>query len=493
MVLDLLHDGLTELDADGRAQPAAGGLVDPGRAAPDVALRPRPGGHLLERPPGHRRRRRGLARARIAGGRRLARGPPAGGRSSASAPTSTAPRRTSPGCGRVDATTVEVALDVAAGVAPRAPRRTGLRRDRRARPHRRPTVATRRASTSPGLARRRRRRGRAACRWSAGRAALAHLDGVELRAVRGPGGGLRRVRGRRRRLGPRARRPVRRPRWTSYGADAFAPFQAELFLGLRSDGPALAEPELRRGHRGGHRSAGRSCGRCTRTSPTRWTRWCPPGSPDRRTEPCTACGHDPAGPAGSWRKPSRTAVPQVAIDYEPRRPRRPMAAIVAEQPRVGRHPDGGPARCRSRTTSASSSRAASSCSRFGWIGGYRIAGRLPRPAVPVGLARQPRRPALAEVDASLAEARASADPAAAGRAVGRGRARRARRRRRRPDRAVPHPGGRGRPRAAPRPRRRRHRGLAAVRLASTYGLERGRLLVPSGSAATSEWRNWQTR
>ena len=160
--------------------------LDRGRGPAGVAVRPRSRGHLRQRPPRDGRRRRGLARARDRGGRRLAGGPAARVGRAGSGPYldgDGADGQRAAGRGRPHrrdrarraawrqlpwllAAPAYGVVDVRAMLAIGAPR---PRASTATRPRPQRAVADRR------------RRRRPACSWSAGAGTVAHLDGIELR------------------------------------------------------------------------------------------------------------------------------------------------------------------------------------------------------------------------------------------------------------------------------------------------------------------------
>jgi ABC-type transport system substrate-binding protein len=195
-----------------------------------------------------------------------------------------------------------------------------------------------------------------------------------------------------------------------HGTDAFAPFQAELLLGLRAGVPPLDRPELRQAVaaavdpeavvRAVYPEVADPLGSIV-----------PPALPGAGGGPdCGACGHDPvrarnlveaAYPQGN--------VPPVTIDTEASAAQEALARIVAESLEAV----GIPAVVRSRPLPEYQRFLVSGGGElfvFGWVGGYASPDAYLTPLFRstsvdnvVGLASP-------DVDALLAEARASADP-----------------------------------------------------------------------------------
>ena len=198
----------------------------------------------------------------------------------------------------------------------------------------------------------------------------------------------------------------------AHGDDHVTPFQAELLLGLRAGAPALADPSLRQAIaaaidpeaivRAVYPEVADPLGAIL-----------PDGLPGaaRGTPSCATCGHDPV----RARKLVDTAfpqgnVPQVTIDTDASPAQEAMARIVAE----GLEAVGIPTVVRSRPLPEYQRFIVSGGQElfaFGWVGGYASPDAYLTPLFRSTSVDNLVGVASPEIDALLAEARASADPA----------------------------------------------------------------------------------
>jgi ABC-type transport system substrate-binding protein len=192
----------------------------------------------------------------------------------------------------------------------------------------------------------------------------------------------------------------------AYGGDAFAPFHAELLLGLRVTGAALSRPELRQAIAAAvDREAIVRAVYPDLAVPLLGV--VPAGIPGHRTRPCGVCRYDPprarallaaAFPDGQ--------VPAVAIDVERSPAQEALAAIVAESlAEVGI-----PTNVRSRPLEDHERfvvTGAQELFTFGWIGGYRSPDAYLAPLFGSGSPENLTGLQDAEVDALLRQAEAT--------------------------------------------------------------------------------------
>ena len=443
MVLDLLHDGLTRLDADGVPQPAlAAELGRPTTSSTAFRFHARPRRHLRQRPGRHRRGRDRLARAGDGGGRHLARRAVARGRQGLPRRSPTATPSTSAASPPPTPAPSASSSTTPLSVLPERPVEPGAL-GRRPGHRRRATSPT---STSAARGRWRPRTTATSCSTADPRTGAVDDDRAAAPTTT--------------RTPPTTAfedgdvdwAQVPADRATSeaveeYGDDAFAPFQAELFFGMNVDTPALAAPR---------RSARRSCW------PSTATRSCeavyadladplatvvPAGVPGHDPDRCPACAPDPdAGRRAS----SPSAFPDGDVPDGAHRLRRvtgPGGDGRARGRQTSRPsaspPSCGP--CRSRSTRRSSCRATRSSSASGGSAPT----RRPTPTWRRCSGRRPTTtsPATGRPRWTLCSSDARASPDAAKNAERWARAEEAgaRGRGRRAHRPVPHPGGRRRP------------------------------------------------
>jgi len=156
----------------------------------------------------------------------------------------------------------------------------------------------------------------------------------------------------------------------AYGDDAFAPFHAELLLGLRVTGAGLSRPELRQAV-----AAAIDVDAIVRAvypdlaEPLHSI--VPAGVPGHRGQPCTTCRHDPRRARALLAATFPDGqVPAVAIDVEQTPAQDALAAIVADS----LEDVGIPTSVRSRPLEEHERfvvTGAQELFTFGWIGGYR--------------------------------------------------------------------------------------------------------------------------
>ena len=197
-----------------------------------------------------------------------------------------------------------------------------------------------------------------------------------------------------------------------HGDDHFAPFQAELFFGLRVGSPSLANPDLRRAIAAAiDREAIVSAVYPDLAQPLAGV--VPAGVPGHVAEPCEACRHDPdhakellaaAFPDGN--------VPTVAIDFDESAAQSDMAQMVADDLKAV----GIPTTLRPKPLDEYKAFVVSGAQElfsFGWIGGYPSPDAYLAPLFATTANDNLPGYASPEADAALAAARATADPAAA--------------------------------------------------------------------------------
>jgi oligopeptide transport system substrate-binding protein len=407
LVLDLLHAGLTELDAEGRPQAglAVTWSADPAfltwRFTVDPSARFTSG-------------RTVTADDVVASLQRVI----SGGDASVAALRledvqgfrpfldGTAPAVA--GLRAVDPTTVEIALDSASSVLPEilAAPAYGI-----VDPTSLEVVATTGdlagldltgrwevGTTEPGRLEVRRRAG-----------AEGHLDAVELRSFPGAGPAYDAFED-----GDVDWAPVPGDRYgdavEDHGDDHFAPFHAELLLGLRVGAPTLASPQLRQAIAAAvDREAIVRAVYPEIAEPL--TSVVPVGVPGRSEPSCTACGHDPvrarnlveeAFPQGN--------VPQITIDGEASPAQDALAKIVAESLEAV----GIPTVVRSRALGEYQRFIVSGGQElftFGWVGGYASPDAYLTPLLRSSSVDNLVAVRDPQIDALLAQARTTSDPA----------------------------------------------------------------------------------
>ena len=196
-----------------------------------------------------------------------------------------------------------------------------------------------------------------------------------------------------------------------HGDDHFAPFQAELFFGMRVSSPNLANADLRK-------AIAAAIDRdaiVDAVYPDRAVALAgvvPAGVPGHSSDPCEGCGHDPdrakALVAGAFPDGN---VPTVAIDFDESAAQSDMAEMVADDLKAV----GIPTTLRPKSLDDYKAFVVSGAQElfsFGWIGGYPSPDAYLAPLFASTANDNLTGYASPDVDAALAAARATVDPAA---------------------------------------------------------------------------------